>query len=155
MPRLPYWARFDMQSSLQRLRSHGPLVVKQERRKLHLRWRRAKEPKTICPAQDGLGRDATQHDKTICDTCRKCRAWEAPGKSTLPWPSLPGRFNKEVECDLFFNKRNHAVFHIIDRCIRRAEGKGGSGKERDTLLDTYYSIWHSRWKRPQALYCDG
>ena len=43
--RLPDWTRFNIQVSLQNLRSYEPHVVKKELRKLHLRWFHAKEPK--------------------------------------------------------------------------------------------------------------
>ena len=75
--------------------------------------------------------------KPIVDTCRECRAWERPGTSTLPSVSLPGRFNEEVECDLFFYKKR-IVFHIIDRCIRYSNGVEIPNKTKETVLEAYY-----------------
>ena len=56
---------------------------------------------------------------------------------------------------MIFYKRNHVVFHIVDRRVRRAEGKEVPDKERDALLGAYYAIGHNRWAIPKALYCDG
>eukprot|EP00959_Pyramimonas_sp_CCMP1952_P458765 9477178-Pyramimonas_sp.AAC.1 len=44
-PRLPDWSRFDVQISLQNIRSLDPSAVTRELRKLRLRWPHAKEPK--------------------------------------------------------------------------------------------------------------
>ena len=52
-------------------------------------------------------------------------------------------------------KRNHSVFHIVDRCVRSAEGKEVPDKERDALLDAHCAIQHGRWETPEVLYCDG
>ena len=60
-----------------------------------------------------------------------------------------------MECELSFYKHNRIVFHNIDRCTRCAEGAEVPKEERDTLLDTYHAVWHSRWFSPEVLYCDG
>eukprot|EP00959_Pyramimonas_sp_CCMP1952_P166477 3479837-Pyramimonas_sp.AAC.1 len=66
--------------------------------------------------------------KGICDACRECRAWGKPGHTSMPSTALLGKFNEEVECDLMFYKKEHRIFHSIDRCIRYATGIEIPGK---------------------------
>ena len=54
-----------------------------------------------------------------------------------------------------FYKRERVVCHAIDRRVRWAEGAEVSDEERDALPDTYHAVWHSRWRSPSVLYCDG
>ena len=153
--RLPDWTRFNIQVSLQNLRSYEPHVVKKELRKLHLRWFHAKEPK-MRMLLEKVGLDSVRLNmiKEVCDTCRECRAWQRPGNSTLPSVSLPGKFCEEGELDLMFYKR-HIIFHILDRCIRLAAGQEIPDKERDTLIDAYYYCWLAHHYPFQTLYSDG
>eukprot|EP00959_Pyramimonas_sp_CCMP1952_P014871 314793-Pyramimonas_sp.AAC.1 len=79
-PRLLDWSRFDVQISLQNLRSLDPSVVTRELRKLHLRWFHAKEPKMrVILSKIGLESVRLNLIKGVCDTCRDCRAWDKPG----------------------------------------------------------------------------
>ena len=92
--------------------------------------------------------------KSVCDSCRECRAWERPGNTTLPSTSLPSKFNEEVECDLMFYKNEHIVFHIIDRCIRFAACTEIPDKKMHTVLKAYITCWHQH-EPAKVLYSDG
>ena len=102
----------------------------------------------------GLGETRLSLIKGICDSCRECRAWDKPGNTAMPSVSLPGRFNEEVECDLFFYKQEHIVFHIIDRCIRWAAGTEIPDKTMHTVLDAYHTTWMQHGPA-KILYSDG
>ena len=71
----------------------------------------------------------------------------------MPSISLPGKFNEEVECDLFFYKK-HIVFGIIDRCIRYANGLEIPNKTKDTLLEAYMDARATN-KPAMVMHCDG
>eukprot|EP00959_Pyramimonas_sp_CCMP1952_P084461 1766491-Pyramimonas_sp.AAC.1 len=97
-PRLPDWARFDVQISLQNLRGLDPSVGTRELRNLHLRWSHAKEPKTtLILSKIDLDSVRLNLIRGVCDTCRECRAWDKPGHTVMPFTALPGKFNEEVE----------------------------------------------------------
>eukprot|EP00959_Pyramimonas_sp_CCMP1952_P002118 43605-Pyramimonas_sp.AAC.1 len=104
-PRLPGWAKFDIQISLHDLRSLDPSVAARELRKLHLRWFHAKEPTMrLLLTKAGLDNVRLNPVKGVCGACRGCRAWDKPGHAVVPSTALPGKFNEEVECDLLFYK---------------------------------------------------
>ena len=68
--RLPDWTRFNVQHSLQNLRSYEPHVVKKELRKLHLRWYHAKEPKMRhILSKVGLDNVRLNMTNEVCDRC--------------------------------------------------------------------------------------
>ena len=71
----------------------------------------------------------------------------------MPSISLPGKFNEEVECDLFFYKK-HIVFGIIGRCIRYANGLEIPNKTKDTLLEAYMDAWATN-EPAMVMHCDG
>eukprot|EP00959_Pyramimonas_sp_CCMP1952_P332932 6971763-Pyramimonas_sp.AAC.1 len=56
-------------------------------------------------------------------------------------PSIPGKFNDEVDCDLMFYKQEHTIFHIIDRCPRSATGMELPDTSMTTILDAYHQCW--------------
>eukprot|EP00959_Pyramimonas_sp_CCMP1952_P344732 7219900-Pyramimonas_sp.AAC.1 len=68
--------------------------------------------------------------------------------------ALPGTFNNEVECDLMVYKKEHNLFHIIDRCIRYAIGMGIPDKTMTTILDASHQCW-MQFGPAQVLYSDG
>eukprot|EP00959_Pyramimonas_sp_CCMP1952_P058353 1218505-Pyramimonas_sp.AAC.1 len=65
---------------------------------------------------------------------------ERPGNSTLPSVNLPGNCLDEGEMDLMFYQER-TIFHIMDRCIRRAAGQEISDRERGTIVDAYHYCW--------------
>ena len=126
-----------------------------ELRKLHLRWFHAKELKMrLILSKMGLDSSRLALIKGVCDSCRECRAREKPSNTVMPSTSLPERFNAEVECDLMFYKSKHIVFHIVDRCIRFAEGIEIPDRFMDTVIDAYCSTW-MRHGPANILYSDG
>ena len=98
----------------------------------------------------GLDEVRLKMNKPIVGACRERRARERPGSSTLPSVGLPGRFNEEVECDVFLSK--HVAFDVADRCARRAAGQEIPDKFKDALLEASVETWGPPAK---ALYCDG
>eukprot|EP00959_Pyramimonas_sp_CCMP1952_P327278 6851488-Pyramimonas_sp.AAC.1 len=89
----------------------------------------------------GLGSVRFNLIKGVCDTCRECRAWDKLGHTVMPSIALPGNFHDEVECDLMFYKREHNIFHVIDRCIRYATGMELPDKTMTIILDAYHQCW--------------
>eukprot|EP00959_Pyramimonas_sp_CCMP1952_P069710 1455333-Pyramimonas_sp.AAC.1 len=59
----------------------------------------------------------------------------------MPSTACPGEFNEEVECDLMFYKREHHIFHIMDRCIRYATGIEIPDKTMTSIQDAYHQYW--------------
>ena len=110
------WTRFDINVSLKNLRSNDPRVVRNELRKLHLRWWHASEPK-MHKILRGAGIEPKRLSmiKGIVDTCRECRAWARPGNTVLPSVKLPTKFNESIQGDVHFYKgETYKGFHVID-----------------------------------------
>ena len=72
----------------------------------------------------------------------------------MPSTALPGKFNDEVECDLFFYKQENSVFHIVDRCIRFGAGMEISDKSMTQVLNAYHQCW-MQFGPAKVLYSDG
>ena len=149
-PRPFDWTRFDVQLSLNKLRSINPTVVKTELRKLHLRWWHASEPKmTAVLRAVGVSTEVTTPIKPIVDSCRECRAWQRPADKLLPSFTMATKFNEIGECDIFFYHgqfSEYKVFHMIDRATRYADLCCIPNKERDTLVQAYKTTWVQLWK---------
>eukprot|EP00959_Pyramimonas_sp_CCMP1952_P164591 3440696-Pyramimonas_sp.AAC.1 len=101
--------------------------------------------------QDSVGLNLI---RGVCHTCRECREWDKPGHAVMPSAALPGKFNEEVECDLMFYKREHSLFHIIDRCMRYANGIEIPDKTMTSILDAYHPCW-MQFGAAKVFYSDG
>ena len=146
-----------MNVSLRNLRSDDARVVRQELRKLHLRWWHASEPK-MHKILRGAGIEAGRLGmiKGIVDTCRECRAWQRPGNAVLPSVKLPDKFNEAIQGDVFFYKgESHKVFHIIDECLRFSMAEEIPSRETDFLVAAYVNTWHKHIGPAQKIYTDG
>ena len=139
-PRLPDWSRFDVQMSLQNLRSYDPANVRRELRKLHLRWYHASEPNMrLLLSRVGLDNVRLNMIKDVVDSCKTCRDWARPGNANMSSVSLPLKFNEETEVDLLFYK-DKIICHMADRCIRWSAAKEISNKTMHTVLDAIHDM---------------
>ena len=151
------WTRFDINVSLRNLRSDDPRVVRNELRKLHLRWWHASEPK-MHKILRGAGIEPKRLGmiKGIVHTCRECRAWARPDNTVLPSVKLPTKFNENVQADLFFYRgTKYKAFHVIEECLRYSNAEAIDHKQTDYLVEAYMNTWHKLFGPAQTLYCDG
>ena len=155
----PDWTRFDIQISLQNLRSQNPGMLRRELRKLHLRWWHASASKmeTIL-RHAGVKEQTLSMIPSIVDTCRECRLWQERGHKIQQSTHISTKMGEEIEIDLFFYRRKTSI-HIIDRCTRftaaRMTGEELSGKDFDTLSKAYSEIWLCYFEPPKLIIVDG
>ena len=112
------WTSFDVTQSLRMLRTGTDAQIREELRKLHLRWwhaTRTQMEKVLKAA--GCPMSVTEKVASIVDTCRECRAWASHAPAPTPSVEMVTSPDTEVEGDIMFYK-HYKVWHMIDRADR-------------------------------------
>ena len=154
-PRASDWTKFNIGSSLQILRTGSPATTIQELPKLHLRWWHATAAQmTSTLRAAGLPQSILDACTHVVKTCRECRAWETPGKTTQQATTLSTYFNENVETDILFVDV-YQVAHYVDRCIRWHAGGLIKSRSEADLYKALFCYWVGQHGPMKNLDSDG
>ena len=148
------WARYDLGSMLQELKSARQGVVRRALRRLHIRWWHcgAKRMQELLRAA-GAPSEAVRLIPDIVDTCRICRAWQRPGNRSISTSRLTTSFNEVVLGDLLFYK-DKVILHLMDETTRWTVAVCIPNKLTDTIKRAFREHWYQKFDAPQTLLFD-
>merc|ERR1712078_922176 len=135
------WTNFDIGRVVRLFRTGGVGAHRLTLRKLHVRWWHASAAvMRRFLERVGVPDEILNLIPEICDTCKVCRMWAAPGPNNVCSVDIPDTFNKQVECDLLFIHK-HIIFHMLDRCTRWHAGMLIPDKFEETLTNAIHLCW--------------
>ena len=150
----PDWTKWDLGSAIRGLRSASRVIRARTLRRLHVRlWHApAKRMRDLLQAA-GLGPDVLREVQSIVDTCRSCREWARRTNKSVVSVSLTSSFNEGIQFDLLFLD-DGIVVHLIDLCIRWAQGIFVASREPRDVLPAIEHIWFRVYGVPGYIVSD-
>ena len=123
-------------------------------RKLHVRlWHApAKRMKDLLGAA-GIPIEVINEVQSVVDTCRACREWSRRSAKPITSITLTSTFNEGVQFDLLFLD-DGVVAHVIDLCIRWAQGIFVKSREPAEVLAAIDHFWNRVYSAPGFIVSD-
>ncbi|CAK0873269.1 unnamed protein product [Prorocentrum cordatum] len=135
------WTQWDMGRAIQGLRSAVPGMVQRPLRRMHIRlWHAPAERLRDLLSAAGLPREVINMVQDVVDTCTVCREWQRRGEKPVTSLTFTTTFNEGIQFDLLFLD-DGIVVHLIDMCIRWAQGLFVKSKEPGDVLPAITHIW--------------
>ena len=148
------WSEWDMGRAIAGLRSDNKIVVHRTLRKLHVRLRHApaRRMRDLLKAA-GVPPHVLDMVQSVVDTCAACREWQRRSNKSVVSMTLTSHFNEGVQFDLLFLD-DGIVAHMIDLCIRWAQGVFVESREPSHVLPALDHMWMRQYGEPKFIVSD-